>query len=158
MSDKIVLNTSPLLSFGKMQAFEIIAQLPFEFVCPAEVEAEISAGVSQGHSIEIPGWVQVLSLTSPLSPVAVAALDDGEAAVIQLALEQNILLVCIDELKGRRAANAVGLNVVGSLGLIGKAKSLGLISQARPFIEQAKNSGIFYDQNLIDVFLQSLGE
>lgn len=85
-------------------------------------------------------------------------MDTGEAAVIQLALEQNIPLVCIDELKGRRAALAVGLNIVGSLGLIGKAKNLGLIPAARPFIEKAKTSGIYYDDQLIETFLKSLGE
>lgn len=158
MPNKIVINTSPLLSFGKMQALDIIAKLSFEFVCPAEVQTEIAVGVAQGHTINLPEWVQVLPLKAPLAPVAVAALDSGEAAVIQLALEQNISLVCIDELKGRRAANAVGLSVVGSLGLLGQAKSLGLINRVRPFVEQANNSGIFYDQNLIEKFLQSLGE
>lgn len=72
-----------------------------------------------------------MSLAEPLSPLALAALDEGEASVIQLALEQSIPRVCIDEIKGRRAAAATGLAMLGSLGLIGKAKSLGLIAKAR---------------------------
>jgi hypothetical protein len=158
MIERIVTNTSPLLAVAKMQAVDVIGKLPFEFVCPPEVEAEITAGAKQGYAIEIPAWLNVLPLNSPVSPLAVAALDAGEAAVIGLALEQNINLVCIDELKGRRAALAVGLRVVGSLGLLGKAKSLGLISSARPFIEKAKSAGIYYDDGLIESFLNSLGE
>jgi len=158
MIERIVTNTSPLLAIAKMQAFEVIGNLPFEFVCPSEVEAEILVGANQGYAVEIPAWLNVLSLNSALSPLAVAALDAGEAAVIQLALEQNIKLVCIDELKGRRAALAVGLGVVGSLGLLGKAKTLGLIASARPFIEKAKGAGIYYDDDLINDFLNSLGE
>lgn len=158
MTEKIVVNTSPLLSLAKMRALDAVGKLPFEFVCPAEVEAEILAGANQGYDVEIPAWLDVVSLKKRLSPLAVASLDEGEAAVIQLALENNILLVCIDELKGRRAALAVGLKVVGSLGLLGKAKTLGLISTIRPFIEKAKNSGIYYEDNLIETFLKSLGE
>ncbi len=158
MTEKIVVNTSPLLALAKMQVLDAVGKLPFEFVCPAEVEAEILAGASQGFETEIPAWLDIVSLKKPLSPLAVAVLDIGEAAVIQLALENNISLVCIDELKGRRAALAVGLKVVGSLGLLGKAKTLGFILTVRPFIEKAKNSGIYYDDNLIEIFLKSLGE
>lgn len=158
MTERIIANTSPLIALGKMQAFDAIAKLPFVFVCPAEVETEISTGAQQGYDVEIPSFIQVVSLKNPLSPLAVATLDAGEAAVIQLALENNIARVCIDELKGRRAALAVSLKVTGSLGLIGRAKTLGIISKVKPFIEQARNAGIYYDDTLIEVFLKSLGE
>lgn len=55
--------------------------------------------------------------------VVLTNLDLGEAAVIQLALEQNIDWVCIDDLKGRRAAHAAGLHFTGSLGLPATAKA-----------------------------------
>ena len=158
MIERIVTNTSPLLAFAKMQAVDVIGKLPFEFVCPAEVKTEILVGANQGYSVEIPVWLNVLSLSSALSPLAVAALDTGEAAVIQLAIEQNIETVCIDERTGRRAALAVGLKVVGSLGLLGKAKTLGLITEIKPFIKKAKSGGIYYDEKLIESFLKSFGE
>ena len=42
---------------------------------------------------------------------------------------------------------------------VGKAKSSqGSISSARPFIEKAKNSGIYSDDSQIGTFLKSLGE
>jgi len=158
MIERIVTNTSPLLALTKMQILDAIGKLPFEFVCPTEVETEILVGANQGYEVKIPAWLNVLSLSFALSPLAVASLDVGEAAVIQLALEQNIKMVCIDELKGRRAATAVGLQVVGSLGLLGKAKTLGLITEAKPLIEKAKVSGIYFDESLIEKFLNSLGE
>jgi uncharacterized protein len=99
-----------------------------------------------------------MPLQAPLSPFASIALDDGEAAVIQLALEQQLNRVCIDETKGRQAALSVGLQVVGSLGLLGKAKTEGLITAARPLILQAQQNGLYYDVNLVANFLQALGE
>lgn len=158
MNERIVINSSSLIALGKMQALDIIAQLAYEFFCPAQVEAEVLTGASLGYAVNLPSWVKVFPLQSPLTPFASLALDDGEAAVIQLALEQKISRVCIDELKGRRAASAVGLQVVGSLGLLGKAKASGLIPAARPFIEQAQQSGIYYDSNLITMFLKALSE
>jgi predicted nucleic acid-binding protein len=158
MTEKIVVNTNPMLSLGKMQALEIVGKLPFEFVSPTEVETEILVGANQGYDVQIPEWLKILRLQNPLSPLAIASLDVGEAAVIQLALEQNIGLVCIDELKGRRAASAVGLKIIGSLGLIGKAKTLGFIPEISPFIQKAKSAGIYYDDILIKTFLKSFGE
>ena len=158
MIEKIVTNTSPLLAFAKMQAFDVIGKLPFEFVCPAEVETEILIGANQGYDVEIPTWLKVLPLNFALSPLAIASLDAGEAAVIQLAIEQNIETVCIDELKGRRAATAVGLKIVGSLGLLGRAKMLNIITEIKPYIEKAKLNGIYYDDKLIESFLKSFGK
>lgn len=158
MIEKIVINTSPLLAFSKMQAFDFIGQLAFEFICPAEVENEILNGANQGYDVQIPEWLKIESLKFPLSSLAVASLDVGEAAVIQLALEQDIETVCIDELKGRRAANAVGLRVVGSLGLLGRAKTDGLIVEVKSFLQKAKSAGIYYDEKLIENYLKSLGE
>ncbi len=43
MADRIVINASPLIAFGQMQFFHIAAQMPFEFICPAEVVDEIAA-------------------------------------------------------------------------------------------------------------------
>jgi len=158
MSERIAINTGPLIALGKMQAFSVIEQLPFDFCCPPQVELELLKGAALGHPVIRPVWVKVLPLQAPLTPFASIALDDGEAAVIQLALELQLNLVCIDEAKGRRAALGVGLQVVGSLGLLGKAKAEGLINAVRPFITHAQQNGLYYDASLISAFLQALGE
>lgn len=93
-----------------------------------------------------------------LPPLALSALDTGEAAVIQLALEQQIPLVCIDEWKGRRVALAVGLRVMGTLGLLGRAKTLGIVEAVKPFVERALRNGIRYHPELVRKVLESIGE
>ncbi len=94
----------------------------------------------------------------PISPVSVSTLDEGEAAVIQLAVELSIEKVCIDEWRGRRAAVAAGLKVTGSLGLLGRAKRDGLIPSVRPWIEKLKAIGTHYHADLLATFLSSIGE
>ncbi len=158
MAEQIVTNTSPLIAFARMDALDVIGKLPFEFICPQQVKDEIDEGVAQGYPLIAPDWLSVVSLVAPLSPLVLASLDSGEAAVIQLALENGITRVCLDELKGRRAARAVGLQVVGSLGLIARAKTLGLITETRPLIEKAMHEGIFYHPDLVQQVLNALGE
>ena len=158
MNKGIVVDTSPLLAFAKMEVVEAIGELPFDFYSPEEIEKEILAGIESGFQLAIPEWLNIAALGSVVSPIAVASLDKGEASVIQLAIERSIETVCIDEIKGRRAASAVGLKVVGSLGLLGKAKSVGLIAEVKPYIQKAVANGIFYDKKLIDFFLKSIGE
>lgn len=158
MNKRIVVNTSPLIAFEKMGVADFVEKLPVDFICPAQVQSEILAGKAKGFPVDFPAWIRVLSLKNPLSVLALANLDAGEAAVIELALQENVALVCIDEIKGRRAALAAGLQIVGSLGLLGKAKTLGLIARIRPFIERAQSSGIYYDAKLVETFLRGLGE
>jgi len=158
MNKRIVVNTSPFIAWEKMQALDLIGKLPFDFICPPQVEAEIFAGAAKGYAVNFPSWVRVLSLNAPLTPLALANLDAGEAAVIELALEQNIPQVCLDEIKGRRAALAAGLQIVGSLGFLAKAKTLGFVSAVRPFVETVQTSGIYYDTKLVEKFLSGLGE
>lgn len=158
MAELIVTNTSPLIAFARMGALDVIGKLPFEFICPQQVKDEIAEGVAQGYPLIAPQWLSVRQLATPLSPLVLAGLDSGEAAVIQLALELGISTVCLDELKGRRAALAAGLQVVGSPGLLARARTLGLIIAARPLVEKAMSGGIFYHPDLVQRVLQALGE
>ncbi len=104
MAEPIVINTGPLIALARMDALDVIGQLPLEFICPAEVMDELDEGAAQGYKLIAPSWLTVVPLSTPLSPVSVAAIDKGEAAVIQLAVEQGGLRVSIDELQGRRIA------------------------------------------------------
>lgn len=71
-----------------------------------------------------------------------ADLDRGEAEVIALAQELYADLVIIDERLARRHAKRLGLKVTGTLGVLLRAKTLGLVPAVRPLIEQLRQSGI----------------
>jgi len=141
-----------------MGALDLAGRLPFEFIAPSEVRAELEEGAHLGHIPVAPAWLHTLALQRPPSPVAVAALDSGEAAVIQLALEQSVTWVCIDESKGRRAAASAGLKVVGALGLLARAKAEGLIPAMRPYVDKALAAGVEYGADLIRQVLTAAGE
>jgi predicted nucleic acid-binding protein len=60
-----------------------------------------------------------------ISPLLLNSLDLGEAAVIQLAINENIQTVCIDEAAGRRVARLSGLSLTGTIGILLRAKKEG---------------------------------
>lgn len=158
MDNRIVLNTGPIIAFGKMGCIDVIRELPFEFYAPEQVRAEIINGNQLGYPIAFPVWIGVISLSASLSKLTLSNLDAGEAAVIESAVQNGISRVCIDDQKGRRAALATGLSILGSLGMIGRAKELGLISDAGRMIRKAQSLGYHYDQKLVSSVLKGLGE
>ncbi len=146
---RIVIDTGPLILLAKIDSLPVVAQLPHQFIAPQNVMDELAAGFELGYqAVEAP-WLQVADLKSPIPPMIRATLDDGEAAVIQLALERGINWVCLDDLRGRRLAKAVGLSVVGVLGLLGKAKNLGLIPALQPYITKLLAVGARYSPELV---------
>lgn len=61
--------------------------------------------------------------------------DKREADAIALALELD-LPILIDDLKGRKVAEKLGLKFIGSLGLLKIAKNRGIILEVKPFIQK----------------------
>ncbi len=157
-AERVAIDTGPLISLGRAGALDLVQQLPVRFLAPQEVAEEFAVGRRAGHSLVLPPWVEVIALSAPLHPSARPTLGVGEAAVIQLAQEQDLRDVCIDERGGRRAAASSGLRVIGSLGLLGRAKHLGLVPEVRTWVDRLLAVGAYYDLGLVRTFLDAMGE
>jgi len=158
MDEPIVINTGPLITLARIEALHIPAKLPYAFVCPQQVREEMDAGEKAGHERIAPEWLKVVPLEKEIPLLESSTLGPGEAAVIELALAKGIRRVCIDEWKGRRAASTAGLKLTGVLGLLGRAKKLGIIPEVRPYVDRALAAGIRYDESLIRNVLEAIGE
>lgn len=158
MAERIVVNTGPLITLARIDCLDVVGRLPFEFLCPEQVRKELDEGEESGHPRVAPEWLTAIPLSGPLPAISVAALDEGEAAVIQLALELGVSVVAIDEWKGRRAALAAGLEVTGTLGLLAKVKLEGLVPSLRPLIEKAVEQGTRYHPEIVRTVLEAVGE
>jgi predicted nucleic acid-binding protein len=158
MKEGLVVDTGPLVALARGGALEAIGSLPIDFVAPREVAEELERGEEGGRLSARPDWLTVLDLSAPLEPIGALALDVGEAAVIQLALERGIETVCIDETKGRRYARSLGLAVTGTLGLLLRAKSFGAIERLEPVVRRMQASGVWFRQGLVERVLEAAGE
>lgn len=157
-NETIVINTGPLILLDKIEALDVFGKLPAQFICPSAVRQEIDAGLHRSRTAITPEWLSVKPLKSPLSTFIDLSLDFGEAEVIQLALESNLLWVCLDDLRGRKVAQRQGLNVIGLLGLLAWAKELKIIPRLLPYAEKLVDIGARYSPKLIAGILNTVGE
>ena len=85
-------------------------------------------------------------------------IDLGEAAVIQTALDEGIDTVILDDLKARRIARRLGLEVTGTLGILIQAKLAGQLPSVRDAIHKLIARGMWLDSLVIDAALRTAGE
>lgn len=80
-------------------------------------------------------------------------IDLGEASAIALALEHDDSLLILDDLRARKLAARLEMKFIGKLGVINKAKSIGLISKIRPLIEKLKLTDFRISDKVLEALL-----
>ncbi len=154
-----VINSSPLIALvAALPDFDALAGIVDKLIVPGEVLAELAAG---GHKddtagrVEAATWCEVRPLLIPQVNPLLITLGSGEAAVIQSALDDDLPLVVIDEVRGRRAARLAGLTVIGSLGILVELHRAKLLDSVADAIHAMKQKGIHLAPNLIEMTLQA---
>ncbi len=158
----IISNATPLIAFARIQRLDLLHQVVGTLVIPEQVADEIR-GYRGGHYAEInlarESWITVQAVQSSAQvQLLLPTLDQGEAEVITLALEQHAHLVLIDELTGRKVAESLKLTVLGSVGILIRAKQINLIPAVRPLLEKMVQRGVRYSQRFITSILRQIGE
>lgn len=146
-----VSNSSPLIVFQAVSALELLTGCFTGIVVPQEVKDEVRRFPNDFVSARRIMNLEVLSRLS-------TEVDLGEAAAIALTLETPGSTVILDDRKGRDLARRNGLNVVGSLGIIIRAKHRGVIPLARPVINELRSAGLFISDSLVRQALLDVGE
>ncbi|MGH2615225.1 MAG: DUF3368 domain-containing protein [Thermomicrobiales bacterium] len=85
-------------------------------------------------------------------------LGPGERAAIALATQLSADFIVLDDLSARMAATELGLTVIGSLGLLVRAKERGLISEVRSLMEGMTSHGLYASGELYRHILSLAGE
>jgi hypothetical protein len=103
-------------------------------------------------------WIEVLDA----DPVAVAPLlilaGKGEAEALALAQRESSAVLLIDDLRARKLAERLSLRRMGTVALLGRAKSDGLIPMLRPCLDALVANGIFIRPELVAAALKEAGE
>lgn len=86
-------------------------------------------------------------------------LDDGESEAIVLAVELGAEYLLIDERIGTKKARENGLQTIGLIGVLVKAKEKGIIDKVEPIINNLiEKAGFWISENLIDRILKEVEE
>lgn len=165
MSTTGVTNTSPLIAFSAIQRLDLLENVFTRLLVPESVRAELfptgsvwTQAQAAQEALTRGAWMEVIRASQP-SALAVLThkLGAGETEAIAVALERRLPLV-IDDLEARAAARALGLQVVGTLGIVARNKKMQAIRAAKPVVEAIQQAGIYYSAALIERFLNELGE
>ena len=76
--------------------------------------------------------------------------------MIQLALNNNIQTVCIDETVGRRIARLNNLSLTGSIGILIRASKEGYLFSMRDAIKNMQARGIWLSDSVIKFALEQV--
>jgi predicted nucleic acid-binding protein len=85
----------------------------------------------------------------------VDGIEEGERQAIILAEELGADLVLLDDLRARQIAQARGLNIVGTLGLLADAARRGLIGFPEA-VNDLKGTNFRMSEDLLDSILKDL--
>jgi predicted nucleic acid-binding protein len=75
-----------------------------------------------------------------------------------LAIELDNCLLIIDDLKGRKFANQLGLTIIGTIGVIVDAKLAGIIPSIKPILSKIKSTNFRITEQLELLILKLAGE
>jgi uncharacterized protein len=156
----VILNNTPLVALWSLGQLPLLRDLYGEVIIPQAVYEEFLAteqSVRQTALDEAP-WIKIVSLINARQALVYVGLDRGEAEVLALATEHSARLVIIDEYKGRRYAERLGLPLTGTLGVLLTAKHNGLVPALAPLIDQLLKEGLFLASELIRKALELAGE
>ncbi len=160
-SQLVVVNTTPIIALSLINQLDLLQKLYGRVLIPTAVLAEILIGgaASVGvRELREASWINIVSLENPSRADLIADLERGEAEVIAIAQEQGADLVIVDERLARRHATRLGMRLTGTLGILLKAKQLGMVGAIEPLIDQLRQAGIRLGDALVTEVLRLAGE
>jgi len=103
------------------------------------------------------GWGKVVACPSISSFLLEWGLGMGETAVLALAAERRLTAV-LDDAAARTCARAMGIEVIGTLGAVLRAKKRGLIPSAADVLKGLRMAGLHLDDSVVRSALEGVGE
>jgi len=161
MSRRWVANASPLILLGKIGQLALLTQLADELVIPEVVLREVSAKPDGEEAIdELVGTSGVrIELDRSVSKVIEAwDLGLGESQVLAVSEGDLSSRAVLDDLEARRCAASIDVPVIGTLGVVLRAKRKGVVPAARPLLERLRHEGLYVSTDLLERALKHVGE
>ena len=123
----VIADTGPVNYLILIGHIDLLPRLFQRVVLPTAVKKELldigAPAAVRAWVGSPPAWLEIMETPGP----GPATLDEGEAAVIALAISLRADLVLIDERKGVKVARNHGLRVTGTLGLLELCAQSGLV-------------------------------
>lgn len=149
MKEPVVSDSTCLIGLERIGELNILLALFDPIMIPPEVEREFGNKFS---------WLQTENLTNGLLAAALQlVVDAGEAEAIALASERSCLLIS-DDKQARLAAKRLGVPVIGTIGVLVRAKQSGAVTALKPILDDLELNSFFISRTLREEALKLVGE
>lgn len=161
MSQPIVSDAGPIITFARANRLGLLRQVVGRVVIPGAVYDEIVVrGSAKPGATEVKqaDWVELRSLaaSSPVDDLP-GSLGQGEKEAIALCRElQSWLLV--DDPAARREAKARGIPLISTLDILDEAKDRGFIAAVAPVLDSLIRNTFRLKVTLYEAKLREAGE
>ena len=150
-SDLIISDTSCLILLNRIGELDLLKKLSRQvFITPI---------VKREYGEELPDWITVKEPDDVhYQMILEMDLDSGEASAIALSMSIHNSLLIVDELKGRKIAQKLNLRYSGTLGLILKAKQVGIIPTIGPTLQKIRKTNFWISEELFEFLMRKANE
>lgn len=155
MTELWVVDASPIITLAKTGHLHLLEQLASVLV-PEVVAQEVGAGPETDparRALEN-GWGARATPREIPAAVLEWGLGAGESSVLALALEGSGRTAVLDDAAARRCADSLGVETVGTLAVILRAKKAGLISSASQVVLALRKAGLRLDDKILKEALE----
>lgn len=156
----LIADSGPLIALAGIKHLDLLPRLYRRITAPHAVIKEIiaSAHLSTEHNfLDQTPWLERLQAPVPLDALSIV-LGSGETEAIMLARQNPGSLLLLDDHQARRAAEALGLSITGSAGILVRAKCEGLIEAVHPLLSTMRTNGYYLSDRVIGYACRMAGE
>ncbi|OUL34123.1 nuclease [Nostoc sp. T09] len=158
----VVCNATPLINFAAINRLDILEAVFKQLLIPQSVYNETTVEGFPGTEFVLQAinssWLQVQSVSIIVNNIP-SELDDGEREAIALALETGEQRILLDEREARQVAENLGLQAIGTLGILLLAKNRGVITQVQPLLDAMLDTAQYWvSRSLYEQVLRQAGE
>lgn len=150
--DAVVSDAGPIIALAQIGVLDLLPRLFQRIVIPPAVRRELI-------TVSPPTWIEQPAQSYPPDPrIRAAGLDPGESEAIAMALAIGAGGILLDDLAARLVAERLGLTVIGTLGVLVRAKDAQLIATIRPLLDALVSANFFMSEQLYQRLLRTVGE
>lgn len=145
-----VSDSTALITLARIERLALLPRLIGRILIPDAVRAETGTDVD---------WLSVRAIrNSALIAALRTQVGPGEAEALALAAETPGAVLILDDKKARRLAAAMTLPVVGTVGLVVRAKREGVVPACRPLLDELRAADFHMSPALYRDALRLAGE
>lgn len=141
MHKLIIADTSCFIILSKIDELELLQNIYVQIVTTSDIAIEFGE--------VLPDWVIIKNVSNKnYQDILELQLDKGESSAIALAMEIENCTIILDDYKARKVAQKLNISITGTIGIIVKAKQLGIIKSVQPILEKIRNSNFRLSKEL----------